>query len=79
MPNPSHCTGDIHTPRDIRHAEPLSLECRRFVDAVRDNTPVITDGRDGERVVRVLTAGSISIQAGGAPVDVRSGHPIALA
>jgi predicted dehydrogenase len=46
-------SGDVWSPR-ISNEEPLRIECRHFVEAVRDGTTPISDGRSGLRVVRVL-------------------------
>jgi predicted dehydrogenase len=61
--------GDIVIPK-IPGGEPLSIECRHFVDGVLDGTPILTDGHDGARVVRVLEAGQRSLECGGAPVEM---------
>ena len=67
-------TGDILIPK-IDLAEPLGRECRRFVNAVLDNEPLYSDGRDGLNVVRILEAGEKSLRNGGVPVDVAVGIP----
>jgi predicted dehydrogenase len=48
-------SGDIWSPR-ISNEEPLRIECRHFVDSVRDGTPPRSGGDSGLRVVRVLEA-----------------------
>jgi predicted dehydrogenase len=48
-------SGDIWSPR-IANDEPLRLECRHFVDCIRDGTPPRSGGESGLRVVRVLEA-----------------------
>jgi predicted dehydrogenase len=48
-------SGDIHSPR-VPNDEPLRIECRHFVDRVRDGEPPRSDGDSGLRVVRVLEA-----------------------
>jgi predicted dehydrogenase len=60
--------GDIVIPK-VPAGEPLSLECRHFIDCVRANRPVRSDGADGLRVVQVLEAGQESIKNNGAPVS----------
>ena len=62
-------TGDILIPK-ISLQEPLQLECRHFVECVRDRKTPLTDGNDGLRVVRVLAAAQASLDQGGAPVAV---------
>lgn len=63
-------TGDIVIPA-VPGDEPLLLECRHFVDAVREGRPVRTDGASGLRVVRVLEAGQRSLDRGGGLVHLR--------
>ena len=48
-------SGDIHSPR-VPNEEPLRIECRHFVECVRDGAPPRSDGEAGLRVVRVLEA-----------------------
>jgi predicted dehydrogenase len=48
-------SGDIWSPR-ISNEEPLRIECRHFVECVRDGLTPRSDGRSGLRVVRVLEA-----------------------
>jgi len=60
-------SGDIWIPR-LDASEPLTLECRHFLECVRTRTRPRTDGREGWRVIRVLEAASRSLAAGGAPV-----------
>lgn len=63
--------GDIVIPH-MPGGEPLALECRHFVDAVLDDKPILTDGDDGLRVVKILEAGQRSLEYGGSPVLI--GH-----
>jgi len=62
-------SGDILIPR-ISLQEPLQLECRHFVECVREHKAPLTDGADGLRVVRVLAAAQQSLAAGGTPIPV---------
>ncbi|MCE5280376.1 MAG: Gfo/Idh/MocA family oxidoreductase [Planctomycetaceae bacterium] len=62
-------TGDILIPR-ISSQEPLMLECQHFIESITKNTTPRSDGQDGLRVVRVLEAGSRSLQEGGKPVTI---------
>ena len=48
-------SGDISSPR-VPNDEPLRIECRHFVDRIRDGAPARSDGEAGLRVVRVLEA-----------------------
>jgi predicted dehydrogenase len=60
-------SGDILIPR-LSLQEPLTLECRHFVDCVRDRRQPLTHGASGLRVVRVLAAAQASLARGGQPV-----------
>lgn len=46
-------SGDIWSPR-VSNEEPLRIECRHFVERVRDGSEPRSGGRSGLRVVRVL-------------------------
>jgi predicted dehydrogenase len=48
-------SGDISSPR-VPNDEPLRIECRHFIDRIRDGAPARSDGEAGLRVVRVLEA-----------------------
>lgn len=61
--------GDMHIPR-IPVAEPLALQCRHFVDCVKNGTEPVTDFEDAARVVEVLEAASASHAKGGARVEI---------
>src|SRR4030095_13381596 len=62
-------SGDILIPK-LSLQEPLGLECRHFVECVRERKRPLTDGADGLRVVKVLAAAQASLDAGGAPVAI---------
>lgn len=64
-------TGDIQIPH-VPSGEPLRVECQHFVDAIVNNQAPRSDGHDGLRVVRVLEAGSRSLAANGALVELES-------
>jgi predicted dehydrogenase len=61
-------TGDIVIPK-IPASEPLNQEIQHFIDCILDNKPILTDGADGLRVVRVLEAGQRSLEQGGRMID----------
>jgi predicted dehydrogenase len=46
-------SGDVFSPR-VSNEEPLRLECRHFVDCIRDGTEPRSGAESGLRVVRVL-------------------------
>ena len=62
-------SGDIVIPR-ISLQEPLAIECRHFVECIRDRKSPLTSGEDGVQVVRVLAAAQASLDQGGVPVPV---------
>jgi predicted dehydrogenase len=57
-------SGDVMSPQ-ISNEEPLRIECRQFVQAVRTRTEPPSGGASGLRVVRVLEALQRSLEAGG--------------
>lgn len=61
--------GDIVAPH-IEWKEPLALECRHFVDVVREGGIPLTDGRNGLRVVRILAAATESMRQNGKRVEL---------
>lgn len=62
--------GDITIPY-IKVGEPLRHECNHFLECVRERKTPRSDGQDGLRVVKILTAAEQSLRAGGEPVDVK--------
>ncbi len=62
--------GDIVIPKTASY-EPLQREIQHFIDCCLDDLPVLTDGAEGLRVVRVLEAGQKSLENQGLPVDPR--------
>jgi predicted dehydrogenase len=64
-------SGDILIPK-ISLQEPLTIECKHFVDCVRTRKAPLTSGADGLRVVKVLAAAQQSLEAGGAPIAIAS-------
>jgi UDP-2-acetamido-3-amino-2,3-dideoxy-glucuronate N-acetyltransferase len=55
------------TPVKLDEAEPLELECRHFLECVATGARPRTDGREGLRVLRVLTRASAALK--GAPIE----------
>jgi len=53
---------------EIDRTEPLQLECRHFLECVRDRKTPKTDGENGLRVLRILQACGESIKSHGQPV-----------
>lgn len=54
----------------LPEVEPLRLECRHFLDCVRDRTAPTSDGRSALDVLRVLNASQTSMELGGQLVDL---------
>jgi predicted dehydrogenase len=69
-------SGDIWIPR-LDSTEPLKLECRHFVECVRERKAPVTDGREGLRVIRVLEAATQSLEQGGAPIRLQPSPALA--
>jgi predicted dehydrogenase len=59
-------SGDVTSPQ-ISNEEPLRIECRHFVDCVRDGREPRSGPASGLRAVRVLEALQRSLEAGGVP------------
>jgi predicted dehydrogenase len=59
-------SGDVTSPQ-ISNEEPLRIECRHFVDTVREGQQPRSGGASGLRAVRVLEALQRSLDAGGLP------------
>ena len=59
--------GDVLIPR-IKMEEPLVVECRHFLQCIRDGALPLSDGRQGLAVVRILEAAQASMERGGEPV-----------
>ena len=64
-------TGDILIPR-VPAGEPLERECKHFLDSIVNDTSPLSDGEDGLRVVRVLEAGTRSLQQGGETIALHA-------
>jgi UDP-2-acetamido-3-amino-2,3-dideoxy-glucuronate N-acetyltransferase len=58
--------------------EPLSAECRHFVECVEQRKTPKTDGHDAWRVLRVLEACQRSLNMNGEPVQVEVGRSMEL-
>jgi predicted dehydrogenase/acetyltransferase-like isoleucine patch superfamily enzyme len=56
-------------------AEPLENECRHFLDCVATGARPRTDGREGLRVLRILTRASEALKSGGAAAPTVSPTP----
>lgn len=65
----SYHHGDMYSPY-VKQTEPLSLECRHFVECIKTGTCPESNGLEGLRVVQVLEAASQSLRAGGGRVEL---------
>ncbi len=61
--------GDILIPR-VEMGEPLKIECRHFIDCVRDHKTPVSDAQDGLRVIRIIEAAQQSMEQDGVPVSI---------
>jgi len=62
--------GDILIPK-VDTTEPLMAECRHFVECIKNRTMPVSDGKDGLRVLTVLSAAQKSMERGGTPIDIK--------
>ncbi|HXG95086.1 MAG TPA: Gfo/Idh/MocA family oxidoreductase [Blastocatellia bacterium] len=65
--------GDILIPR-VDTREPLQLECRHFLECVKEGKQPLTDGNNGLRVLRVLDACQQSLKESGKVVNIKSSN-----
>lgn len=61
--------GDVYIPR-VDMKEPLRLECRHFLDCIKQAAKPLSDGRNGVDVLRVLDAAQQSLEQDGQPVPL---------
>ena len=54
--------------------EPLKLECQQFLDCIKNGKQPITDGSEGLRVLKVLTAAQNSMNQGGTRITINRSH-----
>lgn len=66
--------GDIVSPH-VEWKEPLVVECRHFVDVIRNGGVPLTGGENGLRVVRILAAATDSMRHGGRRMNLA---PVAM-
>ncbi len=62
-------SGDILIPK-IDSIEPLELECKHFVECIREGKKPLSDGKEGLKVLKVLQAAQKSLKSGGTPVEI---------
>ena len=58
--------------------EPLTLECRHFLECVASRKAPRTDGHDGWRVLKVLEASQRSLSMNGEPVQLEPHRSLEL-
>ncbi len=61
--------GDIYIPK-VEMVEPLKVECKHFVDCIKDGKKPLTDGENGLKVLKVLAAAQESLEQNGRPVKI---------
>ena len=52
--------GDMYAPK-LEQPEALKTECNHFLDCIQNNTPPLTDGKAGLRVVKILESAQHSL------------------
>lgn len=57
-------SGEVHVP-ELEAVEPLSLECRQFVDCIQTRDRPLSDGKQGLEVVRILETIQRSLEDNG--------------
>jgi predicted dehydrogenase len=67
----SYHYGDVTIPY-VKQAEPLSVECREFLDCIETDRTSLSSGEEGRRVVRILEAASESLKINGSPILLNS-------
>lgn len=65
-------TGSIIAPH-LPVVEGLTSVTAKFISAIKSGKSPITDGRAGERVVRIIEAASVSMKRNGQPIMLKSG------
>lgn len=55
----------------VPYAEPLKLECKHFLDRIKEGRPALTDGSEGLRVLRVLNAAERSLTENGQRIELQ--------
>lgn len=55
----------------VPYAEPLRLECEHFLDCLGRQKNVLTDGKEGLRVLRVLNAAEASLNKNGQSISLQ--------
>ncbi len=62
-------TGDMYAPK-FDTAEPLSLLVREFIDAMKNGTEPLSNGKIGLEVVKILSAAQKSLESNGCIVEL---------
>lgn len=65
-------TGETHAIELKSKEEPLKRMATHFLESIQNNIRPRSDGQDGLRVLRVLTAAQRSLEGGGRPVSLES-------
>ncbi|HLJ28844.1 MAG TPA: Gfo/Idh/MocA family oxidoreductase [Candidatus Angelobacter sp.] len=65
--------GDILIPR-VEMTEPLKIECKHFVECVRDRATPVSDAQDGLRVIRIIEAAQRSMEQDGVPIALEESN-----
>jgi predicted dehydrogenase len=73
----SYKYGDITIPQ-LKGGEPVRNELEHFVDCIQNDTPCLSDGHAGLKVVRILEASMESLRQGGRQIPIDLEPPAAL-
>ncbi len=65
----SYHYGDMMAPY-VKQVEPLKIECQHFVDCSRNMTKPDSSGVEGQQVVQILEASSLSLKKSGTTVTI---------
>ena len=65
----SYHYGDMYCPH-LKLVEPLKIECKHFLDCIKNRTRPISGGTEGLHVIQILEAASESLKNGGAGVKI---------
>jgi predicted dehydrogenase len=63
-------SGDIFLPK-VDFIEPLTIECKHFLDCIINKKTPLSDGYNGLQVVKILEAAQQSLEKDGIPIKIR--------
>ena len=63
-------SGDLIIPK-VDFVEPLRTECEHFIECVKNGKKPLTDGKQGLKIVKILTYAQESLKKNGLPVEIK--------